>query len=270
MIPKSKILIIAGSDSSGGAGIQADIKTITSLGCYAMTAITAVTVQNTTGVKSIIPISPKEISNQIEFTSTDMKVNAIKIGMLHSKSVITAVLKSLKKINVKKIVLDPVMVAKGGTKLINDKAITYIKKKLMKKILLITPNIPEAELLTNTKINSVEDMIEAGKLLIDFGAKNVLIKGGHLNSKQMNDILLNKKIIKIFKNKKYKSKNTHGTGCTLSSAIATNLSCGKDLIKSCELGIKYVNEAIKSNLNYGKGNGPINHLNSIILNKKFK
>jgi hydroxymethylpyrimidine/phosphomethylpyrimidine kinase len=270
MIPKSKILIIAGSDSSGGAGIQADIKTITSLGCYAMTAITAVTVQNTTGVKSIIPISPKEISNQIEFTSTDMKVNAIKIGMLHSKSVITAVLKSLKKINVKKIVLDPVMVAKGGTKLINDKAITYIKKKLMKKILLITPNIPEAELLTNTKINSVEDMIEAGKLLIDFGAKNVLIKGGHLNSKQMNDILLNKKIIKIFKNKKYKSKNTHGTGCTLSSAIATNLSCGKDLIKSCELGIKYVNEAIKSNLNYGKGNGPINHLNSIILNKRFK
>ena len=183
MIPKSKILIIAGSDSSGCAGIQADIKTITSLGCYAMTAITAVTVQNTTGVKSIIPISPKEISNQIEFTSTDMKVNAIKIGMLHSKSVITAVLKSLKKINVKKIVLDPVMVAKGGTKLINDKAITYIKKKLMKKILLITPNIPEAELLTNTKINSVEDMIEAGKLLIDFGAKNVLINGGHLNSK---------------------------------------------------------------------------------------
>ena len=270
MIPKSKILIIAGSDSSGGAGIQADIKTITSLGCYAMTAITAVTVQNTTGVKSIIPISPKEISNQIEFTSTDMKVNAIKIGMLHSKSVITAVLKSLKKINVKKIVLDPVMVAKGGTKLINDKAITYIKKKLMKKILLITPNIPEAELLTNTKINSVEDMIEAGKLLIDFGAKNVLIKGGHLNSKQMNDILLNKKIIKIFKNKKYKSKNTHGTGCTLSSAIATNLSCGKDLIKSCELGIKYVNEAIKSNLSLGKGNGPINHLNSITLSKKFK
>ena len=270
MIPKSKILIIAGSDSSGGAGIQADIKTITSLGCYAMTAITAVTVQNTTGVKSIIPISPKEISNQIEFTSTDMKVNAIKIGMLHSKSVITAVLKSLKKINVKKIVLDPVMVAKGGTKLINDKAITYIKKKLMKKILLITPNIPEAELLTNTKINSVEDMIEAGKLLIDFGAKNVLIKGGHLKSKQMYDILLNKKMIKIFKSKKYISKNTHGTGCTLSSAIAVNLSCGKDLIKSCELGIKYVNEAIKSNLNFGKGNGPINHLNSITINKKFK
>ena len=140
----------------------------------------------------------------------------------------------------------------------------------MKKILLITPNIPEAELLTNTKINSLNDMIKAGQLLINLGAKNVLIKGGHLKSNEINDILLNKKIIKIFKNKKYKSKNTHGTGCTLSSAIATNLSCGKDLIKSCEQGIKYVNEAIKSNLNYGKGNGPINHLNSITLNKKFK
>jgi|TARA_B100000497_G_scaffold10086_1_gene11197 hydroxymethylpyrimidine/phosphomethylpyrimidine kinase len=270
MIPKSKVLIIAGSDSSGGAGIQADIKTVSALGCYAMTAITAVTVQNTTGVKSIIPIKPKEISNQIEFTARDIKPNAIKIGMLHSAKVISAVMKSLKKINIKKIVLDPVMVAKGGTKLINNEAIDEIKKKLMKKILLITPNIPEAELLTNTKINSLNDMIKAGQLLINLGAKNVLIKGGHLKSNEINDILLNKKIIKIFKNKKYKSKNTHGTGCTLSSAIATNLSCGKDLIKSCEQGIKYVNEAIKSNLNYGKGNGPINHLNSITLNKKFK
>ena len=270
MFPKSKVLIIAGSDSSGGAGIQADIKTVTSLGCFAMTAITAVTAQNTTGVKSIVPIKPEEISNQIEFTSTDIKPNAIKIGMLHSKQVIYAVIKSLKKINNKKVVLDPVMVAKGGTKLINDKAIREIKQKLINKILLITPNIPEAELLTNTKINSVNDMIKAGQLLINLGAKNVLIKGGHLKSEQMYDILLNKRIIKIFKSKKYISKNTHGTGCTLSSAIAANLSCGKDLIKSCELGIKYVNEAIKSNLNLGKGNGPINHLNSITLNKKFK
>ena len=270
MFPKSKVLIIAGSDSSGGAGIQADIKTVTSLGCFAMTAITAVTAQNTTGVKSIVPIKPEQISNQIEFTSKDIKPNAIKIGMLHSKQVIYAVIKSLKKIKNKKIVLDPVMVAKGGTKLINDKAISEIKKKLINKILLITPNIPEAELLTNTKINSVNDMIKAGQLLINLGAKNVLIKGGHLKSKQMYDILLNKRIIKIFKSKKYSSKNTHGTGCTLSSAIAANLSCGKDLIKSCELGIKYVNEAIKSNLNLGKGNGPINHLNSITLNKKFK
>ena len=269
MKPRSKVLIIAGSDSSGGAGIQADIKTVTSLGSYAMTAITAVTSQNTTGVKSIIPISSKEISSQIVFSAKDIRPNAVKIGMLHSKQVIQAVIKSLNKIKIKKIVLDPVMVAKGGTKLINNTAIVYIKK-LMKNILLITPNIPEAEILTKTKINSTKNMIKAGKILINLGAKNVLIKGGHLNSKQMNDILLNKKTVKIFRSKKYSSKNTHGTGCTLSSAIATHLSCGKDLIKSCELGIKYVNDAIKSNLNLGKGNGPINHLNSINLNKKFK
>jgi len=270
MKPKSKVLIIAGSDSSGGAGIQADIKTVTSLGSYAMTAITAVTAQNTIGVKSIVPIKPKEISNQINFSIGDIKPNAVKIGMLHSKQVIQTVIISLKKTKIKKIVLDPVMVAKGGAKLINNSAISYIKNKLIKNIFLITPNIPETEILTETKINSTRDMIKAGKILIRLGAKNVLIKGGHLKSKQMNDILLNKKIIKIFKSKKYSSKNTHGTGCTLSSAIATYLSCGKDLIKSCELGIKYVNEAIKSNLNLGKGNGPINHLNSINIKKRFK
>ena len=270
MKPKSKILIIAGSDSSGGAGIQADIKTVTALGCYAMTAITAITAQNTTGVKSIVPIKPKEISKQIEFTSKDIKPDAIKIGMLHSKGVILSVLKSLKKIKVKKVVLDPVMVAKSGTKLINNTSINFIKDKLIKKTFLITPNIPEAEILTKTKINSLNDMIKAGKILINLGAKNVLIKGGHLRSKQMNDVLLNKKNVKIFKSRKYSTKNTHGTGCTLSTAIATKLSCGKDLIKSCELGIKYVNEAIKSNLILGKGKGPINHLNSITLKKKFK
>tara|TARA_B100001063_G_scaffold44911_1_gene38653 strand:- start:24 stop:836 length:813 start_codon:yes stop_codon:yes gene_type:complete len=270
MKPKSKILIIAGSDSSGGAGIQADIKTVTALGSYAMTAITAVTSQNTTGVKSIVAIKSKEISNQIEFSAKDIKPDAVKIGMLHSKKVILAVMKSLKNINVKKVILDPVMVAKGGTKLINNAAIVFIKNKLMKKTLLITPNIPEAEILTKIKISTTEDMIRAGKKLISLGAKNVLIKGGHLKTKEMYDILINRKIIKVFKSKKYSSKNTHGTGCTLSSAITTYLSCGKDLIKSCELGIKYVNEAIRFNLNLGKGNGPINHLNSITLNKKFK
>ncbi len=269
MRPKSKVLIIAGSDSSGGAGIQADIKTVTSLGCYAMTAITAVTAQNTTGVKSIVAINPREISYQIEFSSKDIRPNAIKIGMLHSKNVVQAVIKSLKIIKIKKIVLDPVMVAKGGTKLINKAAIIQIKKNLIKKIFLITPNVPEAEILTNTKIDTVEDMIKGGKIMINLGAKNVLIKGGHLKSKKIYDILITKKTVKIFKSKKYNSKNTHGTGCTLSSAISTYLSCGKDLIKSCELGIKYVNEAIRSNLKLGKGNGPINHLNSFNLNKKF-
>ena len=159
MKPKSKVLIIAGSDSSGGAGVQADIKTVTSLGSYAMTAVTAVTAQNTTGVKSIIAISPKEISNQIEFSAKDIRPNAVKIGMLHSKEVILAVIKSLKKFKLNNLVLDPVMVAKGGTKLINDTAIIYIKERLMKNSLLITPNIPEAEILAKIKIDSTHILI---------------------------------------------------------------------------------------------------------------
>jgi len=178
---KSKILIIAGSDSSGGAGIQADIKTVTSLGSYAMTAITAVTSQNTTGVLSITSIPATEISKQIEFTSIDIKPDVIKIGMLHSSRVINAVLKSLSKLKIKKIILDPVMVAKGGTKLIDNKSIKILKEKLLKKVSLITPNIPEAEMLTQTKIYSKEDMIYAADTLLKLGAKNVLIKGGHLS-----------------------------------------------------------------------------------------
>ena len=270
MLPKSKVLIIAGSDSSGGAGIQADIKTVTSLGSYAMTAITAVTSQNTLGVKSIVAIKPKEISKQIDFSSEDIKPDGVKIGMLHSKKVISVVIKSLKKIKTKKIVLDPVMVAKGGAKLISNQAVEEMKKKLIKKVFLLTPNIPEAELMTGIKIKSTNDMIKAGKKLVGAGVKNVLIKGGHLKAKRVTDILLNKKFIKLFKSKKFRTKNTHGTGCTLSSAITTYLSCGKNLNKSCELGIKYVNEAIRTNLNFGKGNGPINHINSVILKKKYR
>ena len=270
MKPNSKVLIIAGSDSSGGAGIQADIKTVTALGSYAMTAITAVTVQNTTGVSSVISIDAKEIEKQILFTCKDIKPDAIKIGMLHSSKVIMSVISALKKVKTPKIVLDPVMVAKGGTKLINQKAIKTLKEKLIRKAYLITPNIPEAEILTGIKIRNFEDMIHAANILLNLGAKNILIKGGHLKTKMVQDIFVNRKEIKIFKNKKFTTKNTHGTGCTLSSAIATYLSCGKLLKKSCELGIKYVNQAIGSNPNYGKGYGPINHLNSIIINKKFR
>ena len=270
MKPNSKILIIAGSDSSGGAGIQADIKTITALGSYAMTAITAITSQNTTGVKSIVSIHPKEISNQIRFTSKDIKPDAIKIGMLHSAKVIESVIRSLDKIKVKKVILDPVMVAKGGAKLIDNKAIKLLKNKLIKKTILITPNIPEAEILTKTRIRVKEDMIFAANKLLEYGAKNVLIKGGHLKSNQVEDIFVNKSDIKIFSSQRLKTKNTHGTGCTLSSAITTFLSCGKPLKKSCELGINYVNSGIETNPKYGKGHGPINHLHTINIERKFR
>jgi hydroxymethylpyrimidine/phosphomethylpyrimidine kinase len=270
MKPKSKILIIAGSDSSGGAGIQADIKTVTALGSYAMTAITAITSQNTTGVKSIVPIDTKEISRQIEFTSKDIKPDAVKIGMLHSSKVIRSVIHSLGVIKVKKIILDPVMIAKGGAKLIDKKAIEILKNELIKKVSLITPNIPEAEILTKTKIKTKEDMIFAASLLIELGVENVFIKGGHLDSKLVQDVFVNKKEILIIENKRITTSNTHGTGCTLSSAITTFFACGKTLKKSCELATKYVNNSIRSNLNYGKGHGPINHLSSIIIDKKFR
>ncbi len=267
---RSKILIIAGSDSSGGAGIQADIKTASCLGSYAMTAITAVTIQNTLGVHSVVSIPPNEIYNQINLTTKDIKPDAIKIGMLHTTQVINKVYDSLNKIKVKKVILDPVMVAKGGSKLISDQAVQLMRKKLFKKIALITPNIPEAEILTDIKINSKKDMIFAANKLINLGVPNVLIKGGHLKSKNVYDIFLNKNEIKIFSNKRLRTKNTHGTGCTLSTAVTSFFSCGKTLKKSCELGIKYVNSAILTNPKFGKGHGPINHLNSVQLQKDFR
>ncbi len=267
---KSKVLIIAGSDSSGGAGIQADIKTVTSLGSYAFTAITAVTVQNTKGVMSVISIPPREIKNQIMYSAKDIKPDAIKIGMLSSKPVIKKVLSSVNELNFRKIILDPVMVAKGGAKLIEDEAIRFLKKKLLNKVSLVTPNIPEAEILSGIKIHNKEDMILAANELIRLGAKNVLIKGGHLESRNVEDILLSKSDFKIFTSRRYKTQNTHGTGCTLSTAITTFFSCGKTIKKACELGIKYVNSAILTNPNYGKGHGPINHLHSLKIDKKFR
>ncbi len=269
MRPKSKILIIAGSDSSGGAGIQADIKTVTSLGSYAMTAITAITAQNTIGVNFLMPINLRGIERQISYTCKDIKPNAVKIGMLFSSKAIEVVIKSLKRLKLRKIILDPVMVAKSGTRLISNSAIKTLKHKLLKETFLVTPNIPETEILTKTKIKNIKDMIKAGKILNKMGAKHVLIKGGHRKSKKIEDVYLNSNEVVVFKNKKIITKNTHGTGCTLSSAIATFISCGKPVKKSCELGIKYVNQAIRSNPSYGKGNGPINHLNSFKIYKKF-
>ena len=162
------------------------------------------------------------------------------------------------------------MVAKGGKKLINAHAIKILKNKLLSKADLITPNIPEAEVLTNSKISTIEDVILAGNFLINLGAKNVLIKGGHLKYKNIQDVFINKKEITIFKNKKINTKNSHGTGCTLSSAITTYFSCGKTLKKSCEMAIKYVNHSLRTQPNLGKGHGPINHLNSIQIKKNFK
>lgn len=257
---KSKLLIIAGSDSSGGAGIQADIKTATSLGVYAMTAITAITAQNTTGVKSIVSVSPIEIFNQISFSVKDIKPNSVKIGMLHNVEVIKEVIKAIKKYKLKNIVIDPVMVAKSGHRLISNNSINYLRKKLLPFALIVTPNIPEAETLIKKKIKTLDDVIKAGREILKFGPKFVLIKGGHANKSFIEDVLISKNNIKIFKNKKIKTKNTHGTGCTLSSAIASFVSKNYNMNESCRRSIQYVHKAILLNPKFGRGHGPINHM----------
>jgi len=262
---KSKILIIAGSDSSGGAGIQADIKTVTALGSYAMTAITAVTAQNTRGVKKITPIPTKNIQKQITMVLDDIGANGVKIGMLHNTSIIKCVYSILRKYKLKNIVLDPVMISKSGTKLINNSSIRYLKKLLLPMSNLVTPNIPEAEALTGYSISNKKEMIKAAKKILNMGSENVLLKGGHLKNKMIFDILATKQGIKVFTKRKIRTKNTHGTGCTLSSALATCLSQKKNIVKSCEISIRYVDKAIASAPGYGKGFGPLNHLVSFNL-----
>ena len=260
MKPKSKVLIIAGSDSSGGAGIQADIKTVTALGSYAMTAVTAITSQNTKGVKAISSIPVKHVQKQIIMVLDDIGANAVKIGMLHNTSIIKCIHKTLKKYKIKNVVLDPVMVSKGGSKLVSSNSIKYLKKLLLPLCDLVTPNIPEAEVLTGYSILNKGDMIKAAKKIISMGAKSVLLKGGHLKNKMIFDILVSKKQIKIFPKKKIKTRHTHGTGCTLSSALATCLSQKINIYKSCKISLRYVDHAILTAPGYGSGFGPLNHL----------
>ena len=269
MKSKSKVLIIAGSDSSGGAGIQADIKTVTALGSYAMTAVTAVTSQNTKGVKAIASIPIKNFRTQLIMVLDDIGTNAVKIGMLHNIGVIKCVHKILKKYKLKNVVLDPVMIAKGGAKLVNKNSINYLKKLLLPLCDVVTPNIPEAEVLTGLSIKNKEDMIKAAKKIISMGAKNVLLKGGHLKNKMIFDILVSKKDIKVFPKRKINTKNTHGTGCTLSSALATCLSQKKNIYKSCKTSLQYVDQAIRTAPSYGKGFGPLNHLVSLNLKNNY-
>ena len=231
MKSKSRVLIIAGSDSSGGAGIQADIKAVTALGSYAMTAVTAVTAQNTKGVKGIISIPIENLQKQITMVLDYIGTDSVKIGMLHNINVIKNVYKILKKYNLKNIVLDPVMIAKGGTRLINNNSISYLKKLLIPLCDVITPNIPEAEVLTGYSILNKEDMIKAAKKIISMGAKNVLLKGGHLKNKMIFDIFVSKNKIKIFQKRKINTRNTHCTGCTLSSAVAACIYQKKSIYK---------------------------------------
>lgn len=251
-------LSIAGSDSSGGAGIQADIKTMTANGVYAMTAITALTAQNTTGVTGIMEVTPKFLAQQLDSIFTDIRPDAVKIGMVSSSALIQVIAEKLKEYKAENIVVDPVMVATSGSKLISDDAIETLKTCLMPLSSILTPNIPEAEVLAEMKVETEEEMILAAKKISETFHCAVLCKGGHqLND--ANDLLYRDGEYKWFHGKRIQNPNTHGTGCTLSSAIASNLAKGYSMDESVKRAKDYISEALEAMLDLGKGSGPMKH-----------
>ena len=258
------VLVIAGSDPSGGAGIQADLKTLTSLGVYGMTAITALTEQNTRGVSGIFEIPLDFVVKQINCCLSDIEANAIKIGMMHNSELINGVYEALKynKIIVNKkinIVLDPVMVAKGGHKLLKEDAVNSLKKFIHNTNPVLTPNIPEAEILAGMKINNLTDMKVAGEKIIDLGANFVVLKGGHMNMPTMTDLLIGHEVLDQIETKKIETNNTHGTGCTMASALAAELAKSLEIREAFQKAHFYVNQAIRTSPQFGNGHGPINH-----------
>lgn len=251
-------LTIAGSDSSGGAGIQADIKTMTMNGVFAMSAITALTAQNTTGVQGIYEVSPDFLGQQIDSVFSDIRPDAVKIGMVSSTRLIDAIADKLSGYHAQNIVVDPVMVATSGSKLISDDAIYALKERLLPMATVLTPNIPEAEVLSGMEVKSSEDMIAAAKAISDTYHCAVLCKGGHqLND--ANDLLYRGGSYRWFNGKRIDNPNTHGTGCTLSSAIASNLAKGYDLDTAVERAKAYISGALGAMLDLGAGSGPMNH-----------
>lgn len=251
-------LTIAGSDSSGGAGIQADIKTMTANGVFAMSAITALTAQNTTGVAGIMEVSPEFLKEQIDCIFTDIRPDAVKIGMVSSAELITAIAEKLTEYHAENIVVDPVMVATSGAKLISDDAIDTLKERLLPMADVLAPNIPEAEVLSDMEVRTEEDMIKAAEKISENYHCAVLLKGGHqLND--ANDLLYRNGSYRWFYGKRIDNPNTHGTGCTLSSAIASNLAKGFDMDTSVERAKAYISGALGAMLDLGKGSGPMNH-----------
>lgn len=252
------VLTIAGSDSCGGAGIQADIKTFSALGTYGMSVITAVTVQNTQGVFGCQDITPDIIAGQIDAIFTDIEVHAVKIGMVSQIETIKIIAQKLKQYQAKNIVLDPVMISKSGFDLMQKNAKETLIKELLPLAFVVTPNLPEAEVITGLSIQNLEDMEKAAKIIYNMGAKNILIKGGHLEH-DATDILFDGKNYIHLKEKRIQTKNTHGTGCTLSSAIAANLAKDKTVQQAVENAKEYITGAIEHSLAIGKGVGPTNH-----------
>jgi len=251
-------LTIAGSDSSGGAGIQADIKTMTVNGVFATSAITALTAQNTMGVTGIHTVSPEFLKLQIEAVFDDIRPDAVKIGMVASSELIDTIADTLKHYNAQNIVVDPVMIATSGSKLMEDTALSALKNKLLSMATIVTPNIPEAQVLADMEIHNEEDMITAAKKISDSYGCAVLCKGGH-SINDANDLLYAEGEAIWFYGKRINNPNTHGTGCTLSSAIASNLAKGCTLEESVKNAKEYISGALEAMLDLGKGSGPLDH-----------
>jgi len=251
-------LTIAGSDSSGGAGIQADIKTMTANGVYAMSAITALTAQNTTGVTGIMEVTPDFLKEQLDCIFTDIRPDAVKTGMVSSSALIKVIAERLRFYGAENIVVDPVMVATSGARLISEDAIETLKKELLPLATVITPNIPEAEVLSGRRVNSKEDMERVALEIYEKYGCSVLCKGGH-SINDANDLLYDGQALIWFKGKRIDNPNTHGTGCTLSSAIASGLAKGYDLPAAVKGAKNYISGALAAMLDLGKGSGPMNH-----------
>ncbi|MDA8889117.1 bifunctional hydroxymethylpyrimidine kinase/phosphomethylpyrimidine kinase [Hellea sp.] len=253
-----KVLIIAGSDSSGGAGVQADIKTCAAFGVYTSTAITAITAQNTVGVQDIMNVPPKLVREQIKSVLSDVGADVIKIGMLGNSDIIKAVAEEIEDSNAF-IILDPVMVASTGSVLLEKGSIDCLKSNLLPLADLITPNVPEAELLTGNIINDVDDLVRSGEFLLSQNSYSALMKGGHLKGKSVFDVLVTNEGANIMSGPRLNSRHTHGTGCTLSSGIASCIALGSSIEEAVISSREFVYEAIKSAPKLGQGNGPLNH-----------
>jgi hydroxymethylpyrimidine/phosphomethylpyrimidine kinase len=257
------VLTIAGSDSGGGAGIQADLKTFAAIGCYGMSVITALTAQNTRGVRAIHPLPPSFAIEQMTAVFTDIGAGAVKIGMLYSAELIEAICETLDKYRARNIVLDPVMVAQSGDKLLQDDAIQAIRDQLMPVADVVTPNLPEAEVLLGRKIESYEDMQRAARSLAQFGSRSVLIKGGHLEESKSTDLLYLTEADRFVRleAERIASVNNHGTGCTLSSAIAAYMSRGSHIEEATGQAKTFIHKAITAGAAYkiGHGHGPVHH-----------
>ncbi|WP_246938931.1 bifunctional hydroxymethylpyrimidine kinase/phosphomethylpyrimidine kinase [Bacillus pinisoli] len=254
-----KALTIAGSDSGGGAGIQADIKTFQELQVFGMTAITAITSQNTLGVQDVFPIPVETITSQLKSIADDLTPDALKTGMLFSSELIEAVSEAIRMYSFRNLVVDPVMVAKGGAQLLQEEAVEAVKNHLIPLATIITPNIPEAEVLTGKNIKTIEDRKEAAKWLKDLGAEHVIIKGGHGLEEMAVDLYYDGTNFELLSTPRLQTKNTHGTGCTFSAAITANLAKGKSVFAAVQDAKNYIQLAIQHDLKIGSGHGPTNH-----------